>query len=166
MTRSVSEIPHDLICPRVYPFRLGADEKAAVFIQHPAVYHRQPDVFLGAGVDEVLFNIVYGLHVGTAEVDDDEVCLLSDSDIVAAVESHRPRPAHTGHFQHLLRVAGRGVAQKVFLQRGDEIHLPEHVEGVVAGRAVGADGELESGVDVPLNGGDTAARASGWTRGR
>ena len=88
--------------------------------------------------------------------DDDKVCLLADGDAVAVGKSHSSRTADACHFEHLVRIAGGGVARRVFLERGHEIHLAEHIKGIVRARTVGTYRHADALVEVAADGRDTA----------
>ena len=81
------------------------------------------------------------LHIGPPQVQNDQVRALAGGDVVAVREPHGARPADAGHLQNTVRAARRGVFVFDLLQDACKVHLPEEVEGVVARRAVRADGE-------------------------
>ena len=69
-------------------------------------------------------------HVWPHKVDDDKIGLCPGN-VVAVPESTWYRPALAGHFQRHIRAGRLRRPGEVFLQRGDKVHLPEHVQALL-----------------------------------
>ena len=128
------------IQPRFCVDRLGIDVKgvSSAFIEDSARDHRQRDVCLAAGIDDVLCNVVQRLHVRHVQIEHDKIRLLARLEAIAVIEPHHLCADRARRMQDLDRVRRRR-ADGQLLQTRNEEHFAEEIETVVARRSVGPD---------------------------
>ena len=125
-------------------FRVKADMEFAVFVEDLTVYHGKLYVLFAAAVNEVFDQIILRLHVRLMEINHDEIGLFAGSETVAVSKLHRVCAACGCHVEYRISRDSCGVHLTDFGKTGGQEHFAEHVEAVVAGRPVGADGEVDA----------------------
>ena len=116
----------------------------AVFVEDLTVYHGKLYVLFAAAVNEVFDQIILRLHVRLMEVNHDEIGLFAGSETVAVSKLHRVCAACGCHVEYRISRDSCGVHLTDFGKTGGQEHFAEHVEAVVAGWPVSADGEVDA----------------------
>ena len=151
-----------ILVPALPGFQFGAEglvitsEEFAFTVEFLAIDDGELVFESGGGVDDVGDDVVYGLHVGRAEVEGDEVGLhagfqRADEGLVQGIGA-----ATGGHVECHLCGAGGGIELLHFLQEAGHIHFAHHVLGVVAGGAVCSQGHGDAVALHGADGGDAA----------
>ena len=125
-------------------FRVKADMEFAVFVEDLTVYHGKLYVLFAAAVNEVFDQIILRLHVRLMEVNHDEIGLFAGSETVAVSKLHGVRAACGCHVENGVGRESCGIHLADFGKAGGQEHFAEHIEAVVTGRPVGADGEVDA----------------------
>ena len=118
------------------------DMELPVLIEDFPVHHREADGVPRPGVDEVPRDVVQGAHLGTVEVDEDEVGLLPFLKIEGVLEPHRAGPAFRRRLEGEEPVEGVCPLEAELLEHSGKAHLVEHVERVVAPGPVRPEGDV------------------------
>ncbi len=125
--------------------------------QNLPVHHRQPDVARARRVDDGGEGVGRWGHLRRHRVDEDEVGPLADLD--RADFGVQPERGGASPRRHPQRIARRKSSGRVpnRLEAGRQTHLAEHVEVVVAGRAVGAERDADAAAPHLRDGRDARA---------
>jgi hypothetical protein len=117
------------------------------------------DAIAAGGVDELRNGIVERLLGEAAEVDGGQVGGLAHFQRTQAALQPQGAGAVEGrHAQGAMGVEGGGRAGDGLGQQGGGAGLAEQIEIVVAGRAVGADGDVHAGLPEPLHRAEAAGQ--------
>ena len=125
-------------------FRVKADAEFVVFVENLTVYHGKLYVLFAAAVNEVFDQIIFRLHVRLVQINHDEIRLFANGETVTVIDLHRVCAACGCHVEYRISRDSCGVHLTDFGKTGGQEHFAEHVEAVVAGRSVGADGEVDA----------------------
>ena len=96
--------------------------------------------------------------MGAGQVDGDDVRLLAHFQRAGVAAALEPGAVAGGHVQHLGGLHEGGVVGEAVVEDGGQVHLLHHVEVVVAGGAVGAQGHVQAQLQHPGDGGEAAAQ--------
>ena len=102
---------------------------------------------IAAGIVRVIMQL--------AAIDDDDIGLFAAFQAAAArIQAERARAMDRGHLQHLPGGQRSGIAALRFRQECGQAHLFEHIQVVIAGGAIGAQGDGNAGFQHGGDGGD------------
>ena len=104
------------------------------------------DLMPPGGVDQLRQHVMQRLGFQRRQVDAGQIGLLFRFDRTdQMIETHRPGAAERGRMQRAGGVERCGVVGHGFREQSGGAQLAEHVEIVVAGAAIGADGDGDAG---------------------
>ena len=116
--------------------------------QHPSIHDRRPHVVAPRGVDQVRQRIVHrrlpGARASTTTMR--SARLPGSSEPICAVHADRPRALDRRHARATSPAGSvRGSLRRELVQERRLAHRLEHVQVVVAGRAIGAEPDRHAG---------------------
>ena len=68
---------YDLLAFCVNTFRILSHIKFSVTIQNLAADHGHADIGLAAAVNQILGDVVNGMHIGLVQIDHNKICIFS-----------------------------------------------------------------------------------------
>src|SRR2546426_155847 len=145
-SRAISDPRHEIPCdPRGFfeDFRFASHP--ATPHQHDAIADRRVhDVPVG-GVDPVADIIMSGRELRPPRIDEDDVREAVDTD-EAGIDAEGPRTSEVRELERLDRRHDGRIVVRIFLQERCDLHRLEHVEVVVARRAVRPEAHDDRGL--------------------
>jgi hypothetical protein len=113
----------------------------AVLDEDPTIHHRVQHVIGAARVHQCRRRIVARCAVRRVQVDDDQVRELSGLERTRLRQVHGPGRIARRHVEHVLHGQELRVEVVVLVRDGAELHLLEHVQGIVAGWTIGREAD-------------------------
>ena len=114
----------------------------------------------GSGrIDEVTYRVVNGCQVGLSKIHDYQVRKHPRDDLTGQpLPAQRPGAGYRCHSERRFGGNSRGIECCGLVELGARIHLPEHVQVIVARAAVRTQRHRNAGLEETRNGGDSGGK--------